>query len=536
MTRNKSSVKWLGPVLGFAVACVLFASCTAEDRDFETARNRNNANGDAGVDGSATDAGDAGHFTANECVGEDDGTGCGQMSGFVCINESCSESSCRDGYRDDALDEECDDGNTDSGDGCELDCTFSCEADVDCDDGNPCNGEESCDTDNHLCLGGDAPDTTEQVPCTLPLPPAMDAGAPVDSGTDSGLLSDASGPILTDASGVDGSVSDAGDAGEPVDPTVGFCKAGQCVPQGCGNGILQAGEECDDFNLDDTDGCKADCTFTCESDIECDDQSVCTGTETCNTSDHTCVAGDALDCAPADECHDDDCDPTLGCLNSLIDEDGDGHASDTLDCGDDCDDDDATSYTGAGDLCGDNIDNDCNGTPDDVVPTWFVDCDEDGYAANTDFSEQQCNAPAAFGAGCTGWTTRIPIGSDLTTIDCMDTNATVHPSRDPDPFSPTAVPGKATLPFDWNCNGVQEKEPINTGANPSGTCNFDNCGFVVGPAAAQSQIPGTSSQIFYLCCGEAGYVGGLPGCGFEGDYTYCSGCSRVTVSRAEACH
>jgi cysteine-rich repeat protein len=542
MTRSKNGLKWLGPVLSVAVACALFASCTAEERDFDTARNQGNGNSDAGADAASDAGGDAGNFVGNECVGLSDGTGCGSMSGFICVNESCSESSCRDGYVDDALDEECDDGNTDSNDGCELDCTFTCEADADCDDGNPCNGEESCDTGDHVCLAGDAPDTTEQVPCTLPLPPAMDAGAPVDSGTDSGLLSDASGPVLTDASGVDGSAdgsaSDGGDAGEPVDPTVGFCKAGLCVPQGCGNGILQAGEECDDFDLDDTDGCKADCTYTCESDIECDDQSVCTGTETCNTSDHTCVAGDSLDCTPADDCHDDDCDPTLGCLNSLIDEDGDGHAPDTLDCGDDCDDDDATSYTGAGDLCGDGIDNDCNGTADDVVPTWFVDCDEDGYAANTDFSEQQCNAPAPFSApSCTGWTTRVPIMSDLTTVDCMDTNASVFPNRDPDPFSPTAVPGKASLPYDWNCNGVQEKEPVNTGANPSGTCNFDNCNIVIGPAAAQSSIPGTSSQIYFLCCGSTGYTAGFqPSCGNQGEYTYCSGCTRTTIQRAQACH
>jgi hypothetical protein len=126
--------------------------------------------------------------------------------------------------------------------------------------------------------------------------------------------------------------------------------------------------------------------------------------------------------------------------------------------------------------------------------------------------------------------------SDLTTVDCMDTNASVFPNRDPDPFSPTAVPGKASLPYDWNCNGVQEKEPVNVNANSSGTCNFDNCGFVLEPAARTS-VPGASSQIYFLCCGSTGYTAGFqPSCGNQGEYTYCSGCTRTTIQRAQACH
>jgi len=541
--RGKGSMKWLGPVLSLAVSCALFASCSTEERDFEAGRNNGN-NDDGGAADAATDTGDAGDVAANACEGQADGATCGGMSGFICLNESCHESSCGDGFLDEDTDEVCDDGNADTGDGCEPEtCTFSCETDADCDDADPCNGEESCDTDDNRCLQGDAPDTTEQVPCTLPLPPGMDAGSIADSGSpnDSGL---GTGPILTDGSVVvaaDGSVIDASvgvpDAGEPVDPTVGFCKAGLCVPAGCGNGLLQAGEECDDFNLDNTDGCKADCTFTCEDDDECNDQSVCTGTETC--VDHICEPGDALECDDDIECTENDCDAALGCIYPLIDADEDGHAPDTFACGDDCDDEDPTSYTGAGDLCGDEIDNDCNGEADDVVPYWFVDCDGDSYAVSTDLSEQQCEAPAPL-PGCVdpGWTTRIPIMGDLTTIDCMDSNASVHPNRSPDPYSTTPVPGKAgPYEYDFNCTNVEEKQEIPVNVDNSWSCSC----FVFEPAQASqtSEVP-IASQIIILplCCGTEGYTGGSrPACGSSAEVSYCDfNCNRQLGSWAQPCH
>ena len=44
--------------------------------------------------------------------------------------------------------EECDDGNSVSGDGCEGDCTFSCHVSPDCDDGNVCTDEECVEGGN----------------------------------------------------------------------------------------------------------------------------------------------------------------------------------------------------------------------------------------------------------------------------------------------------------------------------------------------------------------------------------------------------
>jgi cysteine-rich repeat protein len=67
--------------------------------------------------------------------------------------------------------EECDDGNSVSGDGCEPGtCLYSCHEDSECDDGNVCNGEEQCDDASHACAPGEnAPAGTsceDGVPCT----------------------------------------------------------------------------------------------------------------------------------------------------------------------------------------------------------------------------------------------------------------------------------------------------------------------------------------------------------------------------------
>jgi cysteine-rich repeat protein len=49
-----------------------------------------------------------------------------------------------------------------------------------------------------------------------------------------------------------------------------------CVPTACGNGVPSAGEECDDGNTVDGDGCSAGCEIECASDADCDDGDACT--------------------------------------------------------------------------------------------------------------------------------------------------------------------------------------------------------------------------------------------------------------------
>lgn len=142
--------------------------------------------------------------------------------------------------------EECDDNNLASGDGCENTCDFTCIAGDpkrdNCDDKNPCNGTETCSA-SHKC----------------------ETGTPPADGTSCG--------------------------------TGMFCVGGNCVSASCGDGQVQTGEECDDGDVDDTNGCTTACKFTCLSTDPTRDCSAtgdeCAGTDKCNDTTHTCNGGTA---------------------------------------------------------------------------------------------------------------------------------------------------------------------------------------------------------------------------------------------------
>ncbi len=104
--------------------------------------------------------------------------------------------------------EECDDGNTISGDGCSQACTIEeCVSDSDCDDYVPCNGVEKCELG--VCIAGSV--------------------APTGTTCDSG-----------------------------------HCIGGTCIESTCGDGIVDEsiGEQCDDGNVVAGDGCSINCTIT----------------------------------------------------------------------------------------------------------------------------------------------------------------------------------------------------------------------------------------------------------------------------------
>jgi hypothetical protein len=72
-----------------------------------------------------------------------DGTPCDtdEITGGTCRGEVCAPAGCGNGFIDSG--EECDDGNTVRGDGCENDCEFSCHTVEDCIDGSDCT-EDHC--------------------------------------------------------------------------------------------------------------------------------------------------------------------------------------------------------------------------------------------------------------------------------------------------------------------------------------------------------------------------------------------------------
>ena len=126
----------------------------------------------------------------------------------------------------------------------------------------------------------------------------------------------------------------AADAPELVDLIIGD----RDVPRTCGDGEVDEdeGEQCDDGNDIDGDGCDSDCTWSCRINADCDDDNSCNGKETCDALDtHTCLAGenadggkqcdDGLHCTMVDECDGDGecigigspCDAVLDCIAGL---------------------------------------------------------------------------------------------------------------------------------------------------------------------------------------------------------------------------
>lgn len=93
------------------------------------------------------------------------GVGCSSSSFEVGAADTGGETAeetaaprCGDGVVDKAT-EECDDGNGVDHDGCDKDCTFSCNStkapSKGCGDGKACNGAETC-SDRHVCAPGPA--------------------------------------------------------------------------------------------------------------------------------------------------------------------------------------------------------------------------------------------------------------------------------------------------------------------------------------------------------------------------------------------
>ncbi|HJL01920.1 MAG TPA: DUF4215 domain-containing protein [Polyangiaceae bacterium LLY-WYZ-15_(1-7)] len=369
---------------------------------------------DAGRDGGR-DAGTDGGVDAGPCAGAERGAACG--SGLICLDGACAPSICGDGFVDPMRDEQCEDGNDVPGDGCEpSSCTFSCEDAGDCDDGNACDGAESCGED-HVCVEGEP----------------LDAGAEC---TRSG--------------------------GEP-----GVCNAELCVAPGCGNGVPDEGEECDDgADGDDLDGCRDDCTFTCETAAECDDDDACNGVESCDLATHTCRNGSPLDCNDGDNCTEDSCDPSFGCRNPLIDEDDDGFAPARLGtCSTmpgssrDCDDGDDSTYPGAPEQC-DDISHDCDARVDEDLATLrcYRDADEDGWPDIMDWVEA-CACPDGF----------IPERAD-SQWDCADNVPLVNPGYDGDFQEFGYLDPGARLSWDYDCDGTEEPELPNECTREGDSC------------------------------------------------------------------
>ena len=271
----------------------------------------------------------------------------------------------------------CDDGNTCTEDdtcvagectGTDLGC--ECTDDVDCvgfEDGNLCNGTLFCDKSKAVFECAVDPKTL--VSC--PTPPGLSESCVTTS------CNPTTGTCST-AIGLDGVVCSDGSACTQGDQ----CASGACA------GTLTA---CDDGNTctfdlcDPAQGCVYEAVIGYK---KCDDGDACTTLDACKAGQ--CAGGDATVCDDGNECTQNGCSPTTGCIYPPLN----GVA---------CSDDDACT---SGDLCvagtcsGKAVDCDdgdvCTGTESCVAGDCFssgaLDCD-DGVACTTD----ACDADA----GCT---------------------------------------------------------------------------------------------------------------------------------------
>ena len=182
--------------------------------------------------------------------------------------------------------------------------------------------------------------------------------------------------------------------------TMGQCHGGTCFALGCGNGIVDQGEVCDDGNTFDGDGCRADCRSdeTCgngrvdpEVGERCDDGNNIDGDE-CQSDCSLPRCGDGVvDSGEAcDDGNDTDGD---GCNRQCTSDETCGNGVIDVQVGETCDDGNQLTGDGCGDTCRIEV---CG---NDIVDPGEV-CD-DGNTLSGDGCGAACRSDETCGNGIT---------------------------------------------------------------------------------------------------------------------------------------
>ena len=201
----------------------------------------------------------------------------------------------------------------------------------------------------------------------------------------------------------------------------------------------------------------------------------------------------------------------------LVDSDMDGHSAVTAACGgDDCMDMNASVNPSAIEGCGTTMDLNCDGMTS-ATPTWYADCDRDGYAPTGAPTVMACTTPTTIASGCSvvGWTSRTPTTGNR---DCFPTNSSARPNQ----TGWFSTPASGTS-YDYNCDGTTSREFL---TNPTFilNCAFDRSG---------------------LCSGTTYWSESTtPSCGTVATQSYCTitigfpdnFCSRRTRETTVRCH
>ncbi len=215
----------------------------------------------------------------------------------------------------------------------------------------------------------------------------------------------------------DGVVNQSGEQCDDGNAKNGDGCDANCTPTRCGNGIVTTGEQCDDGNTASGDGCDANCTPTaCGNGVvttgeECDDGNHVNG-DACDNNCTTPRCGNGIvtgseECDDGNHVNGDTCDNNCTvprCGNGIVDgseECDDGNAID----GDGCDSNCTKPACGngvvtAGEMCddhnrvdGDGCDSNCTVTGcGNGIVTAGEECD-DGNLTDADGCEHDCTVP-----------------------------------------------------------------------------------------------------------------------------------------------
>lgn len=411
------------------------------------------------------------------------------------LNGSC-EAVCGDGIPD--VGEDCDDGNTTSGDGCRADCTIEAcgdgiiDAGEACDDGGTADGDgcsSSCAIETGFACAG------EPSSCDGICGDGLILGSEVcdDSNTTPGDGCDASCEVET---GFDC-------AGEP-----------SSCDGICGDGLIRGTEVCDDSNTAPGDGCDASCEvetgFTCQSQPSscsgiCGDGLI-RGTEACDDGGTTsgdgcnafCVVELGFSCAGEPS----SCDGVCG--------DGQIFGSET------CDDANTTPGDGCDASCQVETGFSCGGLPSNCVGI----CG-DGLVRGTEACDDANLAP---GDGC-GATCQVEPGyacagePSVCQQDCG--NGTLDPGEACDDGNPT------------NGDGCTDTCAVETGYNcagePSSCSEICGDGLIVGAEACDDGGTAPGDGCSATCAIETGFT-------CAGEPSGCSAiCGDGLIRGSEAC-
>jgi len=176
---------------------------------------------------------------------DDGNTNSGDGCAYNCVIELCGNGTLDPG-------EECDDGNTNGFDGCSSGCTLEIcgngrvDASEQCDDGGTVNGD-GCSSTCHLEGQGNCGNGT------------LDAGEECDDGNNADGDGCSATCVLEGKSKCGDGVLDDGEQCDDGNSNSGDGCSADCIAEKCGDGVLNEGEQCDDGNSVDGDGCSSDC-------------------------------------------------------------------------------------------------------------------------------------------------------------------------------------------------------------------------------------------------------------------------------------